>query len=61
MSRRRHVEQSDGDDRFLANPTIGWRGQACLLRVGPRGSIAVRANGRNRRFSSVAPGPARVP
>ena len=62
MSRRRHLEQSDADDRFLANPTIRWSGQECLLRGEPRGSIAVRANGRLRRVSPipVRPGEGRI-
>jgi hypothetical protein len=39
---------------FLAKPTIRWCVQECLLSVGPHGSIAVPANGRNRRVSPVA-------
>src|SRR5580700_3960337 len=38
---------------FLAKPTIRWCVQECLLSVGPHGSIAVRANGRNRRYLAV--------
>ena len=40
MSRRPHVEQSEVDDCF-GHPTIRWCCQEWLLRVGPRGSIAV--------------------